>query len=217
MSIFSKLKNMGRQAVDNAEEAMADYERDAKYAIKDAAEEIASFESKIAQLNAQTKRMRRELATKQEKSEELLEIAKTFKANNNMNAAKSALGEKNNFDSVIADLTRQVSENDAIYKQLVDQRDVHQKKVNKAKSQLSTLAARNDAAKMRESLAKVSAGHGASSALSALDELEKQVIESETEAEAYEDLAPSNDYESLKEQADALKSSDNLEDQLAAL
>jgi len=189
MKIWKRIRNIFKQQIDNADAALADTTRDGKYAIEDAKKEVQQFTTKIAELKRQTIVMQRRLKEAESNISKMQKVAEiAVESGNDMDAA-AALTQKKSWEKQASEYGNQIKQNDALYQQFIRDREDRMEKIRKAETNISTLAARKDAASMRESAAKVRAGFKGSDALSVLDELEEEVLKAESEAEAFEHIA----------------------------
>jgi phage shock protein A len=213
--LLKKLRNMFRQQVDKVDKSLADTARDGKYAIEDANKEIAVFTEQISNIRKEILLMEKKLKAAESNVEKMSRIAEKAVDSGNDADASSALTQKNLSMKEVIEYKRQVEKSNAIYQQLLKDRKARQAKIDRAQMNMSTLSARQSAAKMRESAAKVRAGFEGSDALSALDELEESVEKDEASAEAFEEIAGmDNSSEDLEEKYSIDTS---VEDELAAL
>ena len=90
-------------------------------------DDIDDIEEKISSLHDQIERMKLKLNGKNHMADELSDIAESFSNSLNINAANSALKEKERTEIIVTDLKLRIEQNDANYKQLLIQRDKQKK------------------------------------------------------------------------------------------
>lgn len=215
-SVFGALKNWVRGKQDDMAEAMSDASRDGKFAIEDSEKQIAKFTSKIAHLMAETKRLEREQKEAASDVEKWQRVAKKAAQAQNMDDAREALEKKQSAEQRDGQLAQQVEQNRKLTTALRDQLSNARAKVAKARSDLTSLNARLEGAKVRKELAKAASDFNAGdSPLAALDDLEKAVTAEETDAESWEELTEDSS-DSLEEKYDTGGDAD-IDAELAAL
>lgn len=213
-SILKSISNWFRGKKDDAAEAMADPIRDAKFAIEDSEGRVSDFESKVAQLMAQNKRLQRQREDAKADVEKWTNVAKRAAASGNEADVKKAVEEKVSANKKLVALDSETAANDKTIAGLREQLDRARTKISNAKSNQAVLAARLEGAKVRKELAQASSDFGSSSPLAALDDLDKATQSAETEAEAYEEIT-ANANENLAEKY--ATSSVEVEDEVAKL
>ena len=219
MGLFTKVKNIFREAADNAEKSLADTQRDGRYAIEDSKKEVQKLTTNIAELRAQTIQMERDLKVAEGKVVTMTNMAtKAAQAGDAANA-KLALQEKNTYQGTVNTLAKQIDQNNALYQNLLNQREQFTASIEQAKSNLANLTVREQSAKLRKNIANQSMGLAATDALSELKRLEEQVSQAEAEAEATEEIAGLD--RPVEDQLEQLygdgSGSGSVDDELAAL
>lgn len=215
-SLFRAVKNWVRGKQEDMADAMSNVSRDGKFAIEDSEAQIAKFTTKIAQLMAETKRLERQHKEAESDVEKWQRVAQKAAQAQNTDDARDALEKKHSADQRRSELQQQADQNKKLTGILRDQLSNARAKVAKAKSDLTSLNARLEGAKVRKELAKAASDFNAGdSPLAALDDLEKAVMAEETAAESWEELTESN-ADSLEDKYDTGGDAD-IDAELAAL
>jgi phage shock protein A len=128
--------------------------------------------------------------------------------------ARQALERKNTIAKNVTDLDRMLGEARTTSTTLRGQLDQLKSKLDEARMRQNTLIARSQAAKAKKEIAQSVAGIG-SDAFSKFDKLEAKVEKTESEAEAFAQLAGENT--SLEDQFKMLGTSAEVDDELEAL
>lgn len=188
-SLFKAISNVLRGAKDDLADKIADPVRDGKLAIADSEKQIGEFTTKIAKLVAENKRLIKQCDEAKEEVEKFSRIAqKAAKAGNEADV-RSSLEMKTRSEERVTNLTAEIAKSEQLTNMLRDQLSKARAKVAQAKSNMTSLSARVEGAKIRTELAKASSEFNTgSSPLAALDDLEKSVQTQESEAEAWEEM-----------------------------
>ena len=191
-NLWKSIKNSLRQKKDEAAKKMEDPIRDGKYAIEDSKKKLADINSNIAKYSASIKKNQRQL------DEELESIKKWG------NMAKKAAGAKNeeNVRKCITEKTQALSRADNLKKliktdenylaQMKSQWQKNNNKVSEAESNHSQLAVRKQMAEARKEFAKGATGLDSDNCFAELEKLKDSVEADECEAEALEEMAPTD-------------------------
>lgn len=188
MSFFKNLKNRMRKVADEAAEAIKDDEANAQYAIEDAEDKIKEIRGNLAKVVSQRIQAERQVTAKQAEVDKYLNAAKAAKSKGDEANARSLLGEKQGRERELIALQAGLEEIKKGEAGMRTTLNTYETRVAKAKSNSAVLSARANTAKMRKELASATAGIEDNNVLSALDELEQDVLEDEAEAAAYEEL-----------------------------
>ncbi len=189
-SLWQAIKNVIRGKSSQLAEKISDPIRDGKLAIEDSKKQIAVFTGKIAKLTAQTKlqiRKRDELLAEVNKYQSIaVRAAEMGNRDDARQAIEMRLSAENRFNR----LNIEIEQNTQVLKNLRQGLGAARAKVANAQSNIVSLEARREGARIRTELAKASMDFSAgSSPLAALDNLEKAVLTEEANAEAWEELA----------------------------
>lgn len=188
-SLFKAISNVLRGAKDDVAKKMADPVRDGKLAIADSEKQVGEFTEKIAKLVAENKRLIKQRDEAKAEEDKFSNIAQKAAGAGNENDVRTSLEMKTRASERVISLTAQIEKSEQLTSMLRDQLSKARAKVAQAKSNMTSLSARVEGAKIRTELAKASSEFNAgSSPLAALDDLEKSVMEKESEAEAWEDM-----------------------------
>lgn len=199
MGLMTTLKNMFRASVDDADEALKDPVRDAKYAIKDSEAEVSKFTAAVTKAMAANEIMKKERDNAIAEAKKYDAFALKADEMGNETDAEAAC-ERAALASARADsLSVQIEKNEASIRSNRRQVDAIRAKIAKAKNDQARLSANLEAAKSRQALASASSTFNTASnnPLAALDNLEKAVTAAEAEASAVEELGtePGGDLE----------------------
>ena len=187
--VFKALGNWLRAKDEDAAKKISDPVRDSKFAIEDSKKQIAEFTKKIAELIASNKRLERERDDARSEVEKFERFAERAAEAGSEDDVRTALASRQPAEERLNTLNSEIQRNFQLTTQLRTQLNQARARVAKAESDLVRLSARMEGAKVRGDLAKASSAFNAGdSPLSALDNLEKQVLSVETEAEAWEEL-----------------------------
>lgn len=192
-NVFQAIHNWFRAKNQEAAEALSDPVRDGKLAITDSEKQIEGFTSKIATLIAETKTLERQTAESASEASKYQAVAAQALQAGNEADARDAITLRQKAEQQAQAFGSQLAANKDLVLKLREQLNTARMKVAKARSNITQLQARSQAAQIRTDLAKASSElHSNKGGLAALDNLEKSVNKQETVAEAYEDLAASS-------------------------
>ena len=188
-SLLKAIKNWGRKRRDDAANALADPVRDGKFAIEDSEKQITQFESQVARLMAENKRIKRNKIEADADVKKFGRSAENALKAGNETAALTLIESQTNAQKIAKQFGAEIKKNQQLIDKLRNQLNKARSKVAQAKSNHVSLSARHEAAKVRKELAQASSGFGEGGPLSALEDLQNAVDADESEAEAYEELA----------------------------
>jgi phage shock protein A len=189
--LYKKLKRADAQAAEN----MRDYVADAKEAIEARKKEIVDFRTKVAEVNQAKRGLERNLIETEadvKKWDATLERIKTSDLDVEEKKQKGlpVLKARNSAQSRVDDLKKSIADQEAVLRSLRQQLIKAQSDLAEREQKLATLAARKQAAKVREGLSQASAAFSTGSrGLSAVDELEAKVRSEEDRVAAFEEEA----------------------------
>ena len=187
---WKTFSNFLREKKDQSAQALSDPVRDGRYAVEDSEKRITQFESKMATLMAETKRLEPQKADADADVQKYLAAAEKAVEAGGDEDARKLLEAKAQAQARSASLQTDIDGNRQLVAQLRDELGEARARVARAKSNLTQLAARHEAATVRKELAKAASDFGTGeSPLTALDDLQRSVDAEETEAEALEELA----------------------------
>ncbi|OVE81396.1 hypothetical protein BVY04_03455 [bacterium M21] len=193
-NLIKALSNMIRHKKDQIAGVMTDPVVDGKFAIEDSERQIAEFTTKIARLIAETRKLTKDKETAEEDIARYLTIAKKAAEKGEEEDVRQAVTMKSKAEQRKETLDAEIIKNGKLTDKLRGQLNNARVKVADAKSNLSRLSARMEGAKVRKDLAKASTSFsGETSPLAALDDLQKAVETKESEAEAWEEIAETDE------------------------
>ncbi len=187
--LFRKIFNRGRNVIDNATAKLSDPAIDGKYAIADAQDEIKEFTGKIQKVSATIYSNEKKLSELKASREKFVKIQGLAESKQNTTDAESAAAEIKRLDKQIKEKESLVKTDRDLYTSLMKQKNEYEDKIIRAEENLTTLAARNESAKLRKDLANATLGLNNSFAISELDSLTSEVEQMEAEAAAAVQMA----------------------------
>jgi len=189
---WKSIQNTFRQKKDEAAEAMSDPIRDGKFAIEDAKKKLAEINTSIAKYSAEIKKNERQLETETADIKKWTNLAKQAAEAGNEDNVRKCITEKAQAQSRADNLKKQIK-SDLVYKNKM--KSEWQKKnneVSQAESNHSQLAVRKQMATARKEFAKGSAGLDSDNCFAEMNKLNDLVVADECEAEALEEMAPTD-------------------------
>lgn len=156
--------------------------------LEDANQEINKFENSLAELCASRKSKEKQLVALQAEVVKYEGFAQRAGAANDETNVRAAVTKKINFQTQVDSLNKQIDLDSQLETKLKAQLRDARDKVAAAESKAQTLNVRENSAKIRQALASNSTSKSGS-ALSQLNEWEKEVDKAESLAEAKEELA----------------------------
>jgi phage shock protein A len=189
---WKAIKNTVRQHKDDAAEKLADPVRDGKYAIEDAKKKLAEINSTMAKYSASIKKNERKLDTELADIKKYGNLAKKAAAAGNEENVLKCITEKTQAQARADNLKKQIK-TDLVYKNKM--KNDWQKKnneVSQAESNHAQLAVRKQMAEARKEFAKGTQGLDSDSCFAEMNKLNEVVESDECEAEALEEMAPSD-------------------------
>lgn len=217
MRLITAIINFFRGLFGMVADKLEDPVRDGKFAIEDSKEQIAKFRTQIASLIAENKRMERKLVESEGKVSKWQAISESAASKNDWESAKTALERKSTSVNEVNTLKSEITKTTNIINNLKKQLETAQAKISSSESDLTRLAARNEAADIRQGLAAASSSLSSSdSPLAKLDKLKQKVDQKEAEAEALEEMAM-DDQGDIDLEAKYSSGGSNVSDELEAL
>ncbi len=221
MGLMDAIFRRGRKASDDVAKAIdVDDVTKGKMAIEDSKKEIAKFTSEIASLRAAQKQNTRALdaakadvAKYQGIYDKIKAHAGTLKDGNTGEAlegkadelaaarkdGQQALDALETAQKTVSRLEADIKRDGALFEQMQTRLQQARQKVSNAEQNVVSLAARQRSAAIRTKFAKAQNGLSEGKGLSALDDLERSVEQSEAEAESFEEMAGVGNAESLED------------------
>jgi phage shock protein A len=189
---WKAIKNTVRKHKDDAAEKLADPVRDGKYAIEDAKKKLAEINSTMAKYSASIKKNERKLDTELADIKKYGNLAKKAAAAGNEENVLKCITEKTQAQARADNLKKQIK-TDLVYKNKM--KNDWQKKNNEvsaAESNHAQLAVRKKMAEARKEFSKGTQGLDSDSCFAEMNKLNDLVEADECEAEALEEMAPSD-------------------------
>lgn len=216
--LLKSFSNLIRGKSKELTKKMADPVRDSKLAIEDSEKMIADFTSRVAKLVAQNRSLKRQKTEAEAELKKYINFAEKAAGANVIDDARRALELKGEAQKRLDNLNLEITRNDGLVSSLRSQLSKARTRVASAKRNIVGLEARHEGSKIRKELAKASSEFNTGdSPLAALDDLDKAVNESETEAEAWEELTENTDESQNLEEKYGSGSSSDVEAELALL
>jgi phage shock protein A len=205
-AIFSRLRGADRDAA----KSITDTKVEAENAIEDSAKSVLKFKVTTRDALASNKLL---IKQKEEADSDVAKFlgfaTKAANAGDEANA-KKALTKKASAEKKARSLGIQIDSNEVVIRKCRDQIEAIENKLDSARSNVDSLVARDQSAKLQQSLTD---GFDGDSALSKLDDLEDAVEAQEAKAEAGAEMA-----ETSGSQLEDLYGADtSVDDELAAL
>ncbi len=173
---------------------LADPVRDGKFAIEDSKKQVKDFTVKISQLIAGNKRVQREIASAEADVVKYQGFAVKAAGAGNESDCREAVRLKTEALQQVALLTKEAAKNQQLIDTLRANLNSARAKISSAERNMISLSARKEGAKVRKELSMASSKFNINDGpLSKLNDLEKAVIEEETEAEAWDELSADTD------------------------
>lgn len=197
-SLWQGIKNWWRGKKDSAAEAIADPVRDAKFAIEDSEKIVGDFKGKITNLMAQNKRNALLALAARGDEQKWGHIAESAAKRGCREDCEEAVRLKGEAATKAQRLENETKNNEATIAKLRHTLSDTEAKIEHAKNNKDVLEARLKGAEVRKQLLATANDISGSSPLAALDDLEKKTVETETYADAAEEMS-GNGQESLAE------------------
>jgi phage shock protein A len=173
---------------------MSDPVRDGKFAIEDSKKQVKEFTIKISQLIAANKRVEREIQSAHADVIKYQGFAEKAASTGNEPDCREALRLKSEAQQQVESLSQETVKNQQIIDALRANLNSARAKISSAERNMISLSARKEGAKVRKELSMASSKFNINDGpLSKLNDLEKAVIEEETEAEAWDELSSQTD------------------------
>ncbi len=188
-NLFKSIGNWFNSTTDAAADAMKDPLADHKLAIKASESKLEGFRTRIAQLMASTAGLNRKLGMLEAESTKFDNIAKTAAENGKADDVRDAVKLKQKADAEITELNTQIGLNNTQAERLRQVLNDGQEKVERAKTDITALAARLEGAHLREDMAKAESDFTGSGGMSSIEDLRKIVEHQEDVADAQASLS----------------------------
>ena len=195
---WKAIKNTVRKHRDDAAEKLADPIRDGKFAIEDSKEKLQNIQAGIAKYSASIKKNQCDLDAELVDVKKWGNLSKKAAEAGNVEHVTECITKKNQAEARANNLKVQIKTNETY---LVKQKSDFQKynnKISKAESDHSQLAVRSQMVEARKAMAQGAQGLDSENCFAQLDKLADSVEAGECEAEALEEMAPSDSLEDME-------------------
>ena len=193
MAKFWKMfKNTVREKKDQAAEKMADPIRDGKFAIEDSKTKLAEIQANIAKYSAQIKKNQRQLDVEMADVKKWGNVAKKAAAEGNKENVVKCVTSKAQAQSRADNLKKLIKEDEGYLAKMKSDWQKNNNKVSQAESDHAQLAVRKQMASARKEFAKGNQGLDSDNCFAEIGKLKDAVEADECEAEALEELAPTD-------------------------
>ena len=197
---------------------MSDPVREGKFAIEDSKKQVKDFTIKISQLIAANKRVEKELQSAQADAVKYQGFAEKAAGKGNESDCREAIRLKSEAQKQVEFLMNETAKNQQIIDTLRANLNSARAKISSAERNMISLSARKEGAKVRKELSMASSKFNINDGpLSKLNDLEKAVIEEETEAEAWDELSSQADAGMSLEEKYGTGASPDVDDEVAKL
>ncbi len=191
------LKSIGswlRGKDDELSKNISDPVRAGKFAIEDSKKQVKEFTIKISQLIAANKRVQKETESAMADVMKYQGFAEKAASMGNEPDCREAIRLKSEAQQQVEFLAQETMKNQQIIDTLRANLNSARAKISSAERNMISLSARKEGAKVRKELSMASSKFNINDGpLSKLNDLEKAVIEEETEAEAWDELSAETD------------------------
>jgi len=214
MGVFSRISDIFKANVNDALDKAEDPEKMLKQMVIEMEESVNKATLSVASAIANEKSLQRKIEKAHRDVSDWQSKAKTALTSGREDLAKAALEKKAIADRNVADLEPIYQQAKVSADKMRDQLNKLKAKLEEARSRQSTLIARSQAAKAQKQIAQSFSGVG-SDAFGKFDKFEEKIEKSESEAEAFEQLAGDNT--SLDDEFKELSSSTEVDADLLKL
>lgn len=216
MSIFKKIKNIFMDTSEKIEDSLSDYERDSKYAIKDAKSKVVEYKEKLSKLMAANRKLEHDIKNRESEISKWKDIAekaaaqyKSTQEPKHADNAKQALENKNSALEMLHELQKNKKINDKYIQNSKNHIQKLESDIRKHEGKRQQLTVRNTSNEIRKSLQNVNTD---SNPFASLEKLENEVTDDELQLDALDELS-SNESDDLEKQY----STSTVDDELADL
>jgi phage shock protein A len=189
---WKSIQNTFRQKKDEAAEAMSDPIRDGKFAIEDSEKKLGDIQLNIAKYSASIKKNQRQLDTEMADVRKWGNLAKKAAEAAKVDDVTKCVSEKSQAQARADNLKKLIKTDETYLAKMKSQWQANNAKVGAAKSNHAQLAVRKQMAEARKEFAKGTQGLDSDNCFAQLDKLADSVESDECEAEALEEMAPTD-------------------------
>lgn len=214
MAIFQRLGDLLKSNINDLLDKAEDPEKMVKQIIIDMEKELEKCTETLGEAMGSQRQIKKQLEKAQADSKSWEDKARLALKNDNQDLAKQALAKKVNADKQAVEYQKMYDECTAQVDTIKGQVDALKIKLDEARSRQSTLIARSKMADTQKAMAKTLGNMDSSSAFNKLDKMEERIENKEAQAQAFSDLAGSdNKADPFKE----LEANSAVDDELARL
>ena len=214
MAIFQRLGDLLKSNINDLLDKAEDPEKMVKQIIIDMEKELEKCTETLGEAMGSQRQIKKQLEKAQADSKSWEDKARLALKNDNQDLAKQALAKKVNADKQAVEYQKMYDECTAQVDTIKGQVDALKIKLDEARSRQSTLIARSKMADTQKAMAKTLGNMDSSSAFNKLDKIEERIENKEAQAQAFSDLAGSdNKADPFKE----LEANSAVDDELARL
>ena len=197
--LWKAISNTWREKKEQAAKKLEDPVRDGKFAIEDSKQKLVEINKSIAKYSSQIKQNQKKLKAEKEEIAKWGKLAAKAATAQNEEDVRKCVSEKTQAQERADNLKKQIASDEAYLAKMKTDWQKKNNKVSNAESKHTQLAVRKQMAAARKELMQGAAGLNSDSCFAALDKLEQDVEADECEAEAYEEMAPTDDLEDMTE------------------
>lgn len=193
MGVFQRLSDLLKANVNDLIDRAEDPEKMVKQIIIDMQKELSKSTQAYGKAKASERLAEKQYQAAVKTSADWENKAKAALAAGDEELAKKALAKKVKSDENVASYKEMYETISSQTEAIGDQVEVLKAKLEEAKSRQAMLIARSKMADTQKTLAKNVGGFDASSSLEKFDRMEEKIIRKEAEADAFSEIAGSND------------------------
>ena len=201
---WKAVKNTVRKHKDDAAEKLADPIRDGKFAIEDAKKKLAEINGTMAKYSASIKKNERQLDTELADIKKWGSLAKKAASVGNEENVRKCITDKAQAQARADNLKKQIKTDLAYKNKMKSDWQKKNNEVSQAESAHSQLAVRSKMASARKEFAAGTQGLDSDSCFAEMNKLNDLVEADECEAEALEEMAPTDSMADMEAEYGAL-------------
>ena len=213
MPIFEKIRRIFNSNINDLLDRVEDPEKILNQLLEDMQHELKEVKIQVAAAIRDANKFETQYKENLESAEKWEKRAIVFIQNGDDVRAKEALRRKRSADDMAAGFREQFEAQQESVSVLKDGLATLEQKIEEAKSKRALLIARQRRAEAERTIHQTVSGISDSSALNAFDRMQDQVLDTEAEAEALNEMRQP----SLEDEFDKLDKKDEIDDELAKL
>ena len=217
MGVFRRLSDLLKANVNDLIDRAEDPEKMVKQVISDMQTELTKATQNYGKAKASERLAEKKYLEAQKISANWESKAKSALAKGDQELAKQALAKKVKADEDVASFKEMYESISAQTEAIGSQVEVLKTKLDEAKSRQAMLIARSQMADTKKNLAKNSGGFDSNSSFETFKRMEEKVERKEAEADAFSEIAGSDDDSSLDDSFDKLEKDAKVDAELARL